>query len=215
MSATKAPAAAKSQKIRLLVVDDHFVVRLGLTSALNLDGDGTFGDIADPGEALDGADLAITLTGPILSVEGRIATMDILGVVTLEGGFALKTSKVDVDVNGNGTYDGEPKSEVDASLNSSDMKKDFDELKKLATLILSNSNPAATVPAYTATVPPRCDTKVETNWGEPTVPGDPCFDYFPIIYHNGNLKLQGGRGQGILLVEGDLVASGGMKPPER
>lgn len=36
MSATK---AAKSQKIRLLVVDDHFVVRLGLTSALNLEPD--------------------------------------------------------------------------------------------------------------------------------------------------------------------------------
>jgi DNA-binding NarL/FixJ family response regulator len=38
MSATKA-AAPKSQKIRLLVVDDHFVVRLGLTSALNLEPD--------------------------------------------------------------------------------------------------------------------------------------------------------------------------------
>jgi len=36
MSASK---TAKSQKIRLLVVDDHFVVRLGLTSALNLEPD--------------------------------------------------------------------------------------------------------------------------------------------------------------------------------
>jgi two-component system NarL family response regulator len=32
-------ASAKSHKIRLLVVDDHFVVRLGLTSALNLEPD--------------------------------------------------------------------------------------------------------------------------------------------------------------------------------
>jgi two-component system NarL family response regulator len=38
MSASKA-TTAKSQKIRLLVVDDHFVVRLGLTSALNLEPD--------------------------------------------------------------------------------------------------------------------------------------------------------------------------------
>jgi DNA-binding NarL/FixJ family response regulator len=37
MSATK--AATKSHQIRLLVVDDHFVVRLGLTSALNLEPD--------------------------------------------------------------------------------------------------------------------------------------------------------------------------------
>jgi len=51
---------------------------------------------------------------------------------------------------------------------------------------------------------------VETNWGEPAVKTDPCFNYFPIIYHNGDLKLQGGRGQGILLVEGDLTATGGM-----
>jgi hypothetical protein len=114
--------------------------------------------------------------------------------------------------NGNGTFDGDPKSEIDPTLNSTDMKSDFDELKKLATLVVNSDNPAATVPAYTATVPPRCDTNVETNWGEPTpaVVTDPCFNYFPIIYHYGNLKLQGGRGQGILLVEGDLTASGGM-----
>src|SRR5262245_16622741 len=37
MSAAK--TAAKTQKIRLLVVDDHFVVRLGLSSALNLEPD--------------------------------------------------------------------------------------------------------------------------------------------------------------------------------
>jgi hypothetical protein len=90
------------------------------------------------------------------------------------------------------------------------MKSDFDKLKTLATLILTNGNPAATEPAYTNSAPPRCDTGVETNWGEPTLNTDPCFDYFPIIYHNGNLKLQGGRGQGILLVEGDLTATGGM-----
>jgi hypothetical protein len=111
---------------------------------------------------------------------------------------------------GNGEFSGVPDSVKDASLNATDMKKDFDKLKALATLILTNSNPPATGPAYTATVPPRCDTNVQSNWGEPTLKTDPCFSYFPIIYHNGNLKLQGGRGQGILLVEGDLTATGGM-----
>jgi hypothetical protein len=90
------------------------------------------------------------------------------------------------------------------------MQDDFDKLKALATLIITNPNPPEMAPAYTASVPPRCDTGVETNWGEPILPTDPCFDYFPIIYRNGNLKLQGGRGQGILLVEGDLEATGGM-----
>ncbi len=126
---------------------------------------------------------------------------DVTGVRYNNG--TLKTS-------GNGTYDGDPKAEVDGTLNTGDMKSDFDELKKLATLIVTNDNPAATAPAYTATVPARCNAAVETNWGEPTVATDVCFNYFPIIYHYGNLKLQGGRGQGILLVEGDLTASGGM-----
>ncbi len=99
---------------------------------------------------------------------------------------------------------------MDPTLNPTDMKKDFDKLKALATLIVTHDNPAATGPAYTGAIPPKCDTNVETNWGEPTLATDPCFNYFPIIYHYGNLKLQGGRGQGILLVEGDLTATGGM-----
>jgi Tfp pilus assembly protein PilX len=112
--------------------------------------------------------------------------------------------------NGKGAISGQPDSILDPTLNTADMKKEFDKLKLLATLTLTNSNPAASGPAYTASVPPRCDTAVETNWGEPALNTDPCFDYFPIIYHYGNLKLQGGRGQGILLVEGDLTATGGM-----
>ena len=115
-----------------------------------------------------------------------------------------------LEITGAGTIGGAPDSALDATLNKDDMKETFDKLKALATLIMNNPNPPATVPAYTVTLPPRCDTDVETNWGEPMVPGDPCFDYFPIIYHYGDLKLQGGRGQGILLVEGNLTASGGM-----
>jgi len=111
--------------------------------------------------------------------------------------------------SGNGSVDGSPASVLDPSLNTSDMKANFDKLKALATLIVTSGNPAATAPAYTGN-PQKCDTSVETNWGEPTLKTDPCFGYFPIIYHNGDLKLQGGRGQGILLVEGDLAATGGM-----
>ena len=36
-------------------------------------------------------------------------------------------------ISGNGTFDGDPKSEVDATLNTTDMKSDFDKLKTLAT----------------------------------------------------------------------------------
>jgi Tfp pilus assembly protein PilX len=126
---------------------------------------------------------------------------DVTGVRYNEGTLTAK---------GNGAIAGQPDSILDPTLNTADMKKDFDKLKALATLTVTANNPAATVPAYTATVPPRCDTSIETNWGEPALSTDPCFNYFPIIYHYGNLALQGGRGQGILLVEGDLTATGGM-----
>ncbi len=54
-----------------------------------------------------------------------------------------------------------------------------------------------------------CNTGDLENWGDPETPGSACEDYFPIIYVNGNARLQaGGSGQGILLVEGDLDLRG-------
>ncbi len=112
--------------------------------------------------------------------------------------------------SGKSAVQGDPQSVKDLTLNPTDLQSDFNKLKALATLELTSGNPAATGPAYTGN-PPKCNASVETNWGEPAgLKTDPCFDYFPIIYHNGDLKLQGGRGQGILLVEGDLAATGGM-----
>ncbi len=57
-----------------------------------------------------------------------------------------------------------------------------------------------------------CNYNVATNWGEPFrtaghIVG--CKDYFPIIYADGNLHMNGnGRGQGVLLVNGDLRING-------
>jgi hypothetical protein len=116
----------------------------------------------------------------------------------------------DGSVSGASQVDGVPPTQADANLTAAKMQSDFDKLKALATLIMTNGNPAATVPQYVAGNPNKCDTSKENNWGEPTVKTDPCFDYFPIIYYKGDLKLQGDRGQGILLVEGDLTITGSM-----
>ena len=57
-----------------------------------------------------------------------------------------------------------------------------------------------------------CNVANENNWGEPLrqsgyIRG--CRNYFPIIYYNGDLHLRSnGRGQGILLVDGDLIVNG-------
>ena len=63
-------------------------------------------------------------------------------------------------------------------------------------------------PTGTATT---CNKSLTNNWGEPFRPGTVagCYGYFPIIYVNGDLHLNGdGRGQGILLVNGDLEVNG-------
>ncbi len=52
-----------------------------------------------------------------------------------------------------------------------------------------------------------CDTSIRSNWGDPALAGV-CGDEFPIIYAKGDLHLKTGMGQGILIVEGNLKASG-------
>ena len=56
-----------------------------------------------------------------------------------------------------------------------------------------------------------CNQAIATNWGAPLAPATACGNYFPIIYAPGNVRLTGGAGQGILLVNGDLDISGGVE----
>jgi len=57
----------------------------------------------------------------------------------------------------------------------------------------------------------RCVTGLLTNWGEPDplAPDDPCTFWLPVLTRTGDLRLDGGRGQGVLYVSGDLVLAGG------
>jgi len=59
-----------------------------------------------------------------------------------------------------------------------------------------------------------CNVADFRNFGEPVKTGQtasPCENYYPIIYSPGSLTLNTGRGQGILLVEGDLEVQGGFE----
>ena len=57
-----------------------------------------------------------------------------------------------------------------------------------------------------------CNKANTLNWGEPKrdlLSVRPCYNYFPIIYSNGSITLNGqGRGQGILLVNGNVAING-------
>jgi hypothetical protein len=111
--------------------------------------------------------------------------------------------------SGDAQISGSPESVNDNTLNSGNIigGSSFDQLKAMRTLTLTG-NVSGLAPVLTGT-PQRCDASVESNWGDPLTATSPCFGYFPIIYHYGDLSLSGtGAGQGILLVEGDLNAQG-------
>ena len=56
-----------------------------------------------------------------------------------------------------------------------------------------------------------CNTSDPYNWGDPART-TACADYFPIIFIDGDLKLQANsRGQGVLLVNGDMEMAGGFE----
>jgi prepilin-type N-terminal cleavage/methylation domain-containing protein len=60
-----------------------------------------------------------------------------------------------------------------------------------------------------------CNMTATMNWGEPLRGGNGhvrgCEDFFPIIYINGTATLTRGRGQGILLVNGDVRTVGNFQ----
>ena len=81
---------------------------------------------------------------------------------------------------------------------------DWDSLTAMADTIPPATYPGVG-PAFTAEG--KCNLSVVTNWGDPENISA-CSYYFPLLYVPGNLVLSGGRGQGMLLVEGDLTVSG-------
>lgn len=53
----------------------------------------------------------------------------------------------------------------------------------------------------------RCDTTDPLNWGDPSRTTD-CAEYYPVIHVRGDAILTAGKGQGILLVDGNLRIGG-------
>jgi hypothetical protein len=83
----------------------------------------------------------------------------------------------------------------------------WNELTSLATIKLSGGSITGTGPTLTPSG--TCNTANSLNWGDPDNPAAPCGNYFPMIHIAGSASIQsGGRGQGILLVDGDLDLRG-------
>jgi hypothetical protein len=102
--------------------------------------------------------------------------------------------------------------EYDSTLVDSVFTSPFNSLQGMATLTLPGGTYTGMTPTVTGS-PSRCDGANTLNWGEPfAAPAagvvSQCQGYFPIIYSPGSMVVNTGRGQGILLVAGDLDVQG-------
>ena len=115
-----------------------------------------------------------------------------------------------ITASGSADIHGSPNKQNDNSLTASNMlgNSTFNDLKAMATKIIASGNLSGLAPV-TSGSPAVCNTAVESNWGAPEDKANVCFNYFPILYHYGDLSISGtGAGQGILLVEGNLSVQG-------
>jgi hypothetical protein len=95
----------------------------------------------------------------------------------------------------------------------------YDQLRAVATWSLAAGTYAARQPSTTLVHgAPRCNVADDRNWGEPrSGPGSTpeCHTHFPVVLGAsgfGNpFVVAGGRGQGILLADGDLVLTDGFE----
>jgi hypothetical protein len=180
---------------RLKLIAMHF------SAALTVRGTTTVGGSA----LLDGRDTPVPYWGSACPTTG-LDTLPGLSIPTTAGS-SINLSNIN----------GDPKVVQDPTINDSTFFKygdlDWNELVAMATKVY----PAGDVgplngvgPVGTATT---CTTSTMNNWGDPyhSAGTAGCWNYFPIIYVNGNLKMTGGYGQGILLVTGDMEVAGGAE----
>jgi hypothetical protein len=114
---------------------------------------------------------------------------------------------------------GEPPMVVDPTLSDEDFEIfgdfDLDLLRAQATITFGKNEemPKTALPIVDPNNSDRCLTgnAYKTNWGAPKDKKNACHNYFPIIYHAGDGHINGGQGQGILLVEGNLELNGDME----
>ena len=132
-----------------------------------------------------------------------------VGMGERTGVVSTDTTTLDIKGGGLGGLYGNPPATEDATLDSLDFIQYGDMLLEDLAFRADIKLPPAT---YTGMGPVEsggvCDKTNQLNWGEPNDTTSACHFYWPIIYSAGDLHLSQGYGQGIMVVEGDLVLTG-------
>ena len=106
---------------------------------------------------------------------------------------------------------GNPKVDQDTTINDSTLTTfgdtDFDDWYDLATKRITGGN-RRVEPSASGGVCTKADPN---NMGAPLAPASACGGYFPIVWVEGNLTINGVQGQGVLIVNGDLDVQGGFQ----
>jgi hypothetical protein len=116
--------------------------------------------------------------------------------------------------------DGDPDLKVTSAVNDTNTFFNYGDglnwqsLTAGATLTMTSAQASSQI--WPDSIGSVCNTANITNWGDPMrhTPAGACEGYFPIIYVSdsaGLTHITGGMGQGILLVEGDLLVDGGFQ----
>jgi hypothetical protein len=162
------------------------------------------------------ANAQVTVKGTASKVDGHDYIPTGWGGCTTDAGvYGIRTS-ADVTTSGNPTIDGVPDKshEHDATVVDSIFKNPYDELVPAATITIPGSATWNGMNPTTSGTPATCHKAESHNWGEP-LRGvgsiSECYDYYPIIHAQGDFKISTGRGQGILLVDGNLEIAGNVE----
>jgi hypothetical protein len=152
----------------------------------------------------------VDTTGGLLDC--AIPTDSVAGVMIAEA------DSIEVQ-GGNTTTKGLPPVQEDPTITDSSLTTfgdiDWNDLRDIATLIV----PSNTAGTPYSIWPSDAGCTGITNWGEPWYPSHPllspsrpynanCTDHYPIVYVDGDLYLNQQRGQGVLIVNGNLTVAG-------
>lgn len=135
------------------------------------------------------------------------ALQDSLAGIRINPGASITTS----GCSGLSCVTGSPQVDYDSTVTAGELTTfgdlSFDDLYDLASLRIPGGN-YKIEPVVTSG---RCDTDVPTNWGEPLDATSACANYFPVIWVDGDISINQDRGQGILIVDGNLSVQGGFE----